>query len=261
MTLMRCSARPSTREHTDRTSCGACVAAQIVSCSLDVPLGDKSARLQGDGRVRLLVDRVLDHVRRRGERRLDVVGLPTFHLADDVVGIALVHQLALLRGGRIVDDRCERLVVDDDELDRVLRDVAVVGDHERDRVADEAHLAFGEQRQRRRRAGRPLARVPELHDVGVDVGRDEHRAHAWQGSGLRGVDLHDASARHGAPHEAGVHHARPRDVVDERPPSGQQTSVLHPMDATAAYLALPAARSVTEALAGCHRSCHFGRAA
>ncbi len=45
ITRMRCSGRPSTREHTDRTSCGACVAAQIVSSSLAASHSTTSPRV------------------------------------------------------------------------------------------------------------------------------------------------------------------------------------------------------------------------
>ena len=52
-----------------------------------------------------------------------------------------------------VDDGDERLVVDLDELAGVLGEVAVLGDDERDGVADEAHVVAGEEPQRRARAG------------------------------------------------------------------------------------------------------------
>ena len=52
----------------------------------------------------------------------------------------------------VVDDGRQRLVVDVDELGRVLGEVERLGDDERDGVADETHLVVGERRARRLRA-------------------------------------------------------------------------------------------------------------
>ena len=82
--------------------------------------------------------------------------------ADDVGAVALVHERVGVLGRRVVDDRRERLVVDVDQLGRVLGEVAALGDHERDRVADEADLALGQRRARRLRAPRADRRVPLL---------------------------------------------------------------------------------------------------
>ena len=57
--------------------------------------------------------------------------------ARDVAGVGVVHQhVGGLRAGE-VDDRGQRLVVDVDQFERVLGDVAALGDDERHRVADE----------------------------------------------------------------------------------------------------------------------------
>ena len=59
-----------------------------------------------------------------------------------------------------VDDRGQQLVLDVDQLERVAGRVAVVGDHERDLLALEAHLVGGQHGLRvvreRRHPGQPL---------------------------------------------------------------------------------------------------------
>ena len=99
-----------------------------------------------------------------------------------------MHERGRVFGVDVVDDRGQRFVVDVDELGRVLGERAARGDDERDRVADEAHLALGERRARRLRALRPDRRVPLLLDAGIQVGRREHRVHAGQRQRRRRVD-------------------------------------------------------------------------
>ena len=137
-----------------------------------VPAGDRAAalhRLAGaalDGQVEG------ERVRRGGDGR-GRVAVALLHPGADVAGHVLVHQVRGRAGGLDADDGRQHLVVDPDPADRVLGDVAVVGHHERDRLADVVHLAVGQrvlraavgqrrvrdqQRQRvghRRRRGRP----------------------------------------------------------------------------------------------------------
>ena len=102
--------------------------------------------------------------------------------------------------------------------------------HEGDRVADETDLALGERRPWR--VGDVLAgdRVPRVDHVGVQVGRGEHGVHALERPRGRRVDAHDPGPGERAPHEAGVEHPRPHDVVDEGPVAGEQALVLDPVD-------------------------------
>ena len=123
----------------------------------------------------------------------------------------------------------QRLVVDVDQFDRVLGEVAALGDDQRNRVADELGLALGQRRPRSVRDVLARDGVPGLLDVGVEVGGGEHRVHAGQRQRRRGVDAVDPGARERAAHEAGVQHARPGDVVDEAAAAGQQPGVLDPL--------------------------------
>ena len=78
---------------------------------------------------------------------------------------ARVHEVLGVGGrGGEVDDGLPRLVLDLDQLARVLGRVAALGDDERDRVTDVAHVADRE----RRRNGHLLAEhgVPRLAVAG-----------------------------------------------------------------------------------------------
>ena len=66
--------------------------------------------------------------------------------------MALVDERVVALRRDVVDDRLQRLVVDVDQLGRVLGEVAALGDDQRDRVADEAHLVVGQRRARASRA-------------------------------------------------------------------------------------------------------------
>ncbi|CAB4968838.1 unannotated protein [freshwater metagenome] len=70
-------------------------------------------------------------------------------IGDAVVGLALVvadDRCARIHRTLGIHDRLEWLVVDVDELDGILRDVARLGDDERDLLALEAHLVGCEHR-------------------------------------------------------------------------------------------------------------------
>ena len=161
------------------------------------PVDDQAAPFHRHRRVRLLVDRLAHDVGGRREHVVECGGGQAGDLADDVRAVALVHERVGVLGRRVVDDRRQRLVVDVDELGRVLGEIAALGDHERDRVADEADLALGERRARRLRAPRPDRRVPLLLHAGVQVGGGEHEPHARRGERRRRVDPADRGRANG----------------------------------------------------------------
>ncbi len=119
------------------------------------------------------------------------------------------RRAVLLRLERVEHDR-QRLVLDLDQVARVLGDVAVVGDHRRHCLTVVAHLLDGdhvlddlpgaEGRQRRRMPGH----VGACHDAD----------HARQCLRLRRVDPEDARVRVRAAHDRGVRHVLELDVVD-----------------------------------------------
>ena len=134
-----------------------------------VPAGDGAAalhRLAGaalDGQVEG------ERVRRGGDGR-GRVAVALLHPGADVAGHVLVHQVRGRARGLDADDRRQHLVVDPDPADRVLGDVAVVGHHERDRLADVVHLAVG-QRVLRAAVGQRRVRDQQRQRVGHRRGR------------------------------------------------------------------------------------------
>ncbi len=86
----------------------------------------------------------------------------------------------------VVDQRRQLLVVDLDQLDRIGRDVAVVGDHEDDLLVLEQHLAVGEHRLDVARERRHVVQVQGLQVVGRAAPRARPRA-PWPS--LTSIDL------------------------------------------------------------------------
>ena len=129
-----------------------------------------------------------------------VVGLALEVVADDrgVGGQRLPH----------VDHRREHLVVDLDQLERVARRVAVLGHHEGDLLALEAHLVGGQH---------------GLHVVGQrghprqallgQVGAGDHGHHLGVRLGGADVDAHDAGVGHRRAQDRQVQHPGELDVV------------------------------------------------
>ena len=142
-------------------------------------------------------------------------------------------------GRRVVDDRGERVVLDVDEIGGVLGDVAIVGDDERDEIADEADLVLGERGARAVRDVLAGEREPRFVDARVEVGRGEHGVDAVEFERCGGVDAHDPRPGERAAHEAGVEHARPHDVVDVGAVAGEQPRILDAGDAGAGVAGRP----------------------
>ena len=119
------------------------------------------------------------------------------------------HRRAVGERRRGIVQRRQLLVLDLDQLDRIGRDVAVVGDHEDDLLVLEQHLAVGEHHLHVARERRHVVQVQGLQVLG-----GEHRAHARQRLGLRDVDRLDARVAVLAAHEVAEQHARQLQVVD-----------------------------------------------
>ena len=189
----------------------------------DVLLDDDAVRIGRGGGERCL-------------RGLLVARLPRLvavHVGDAVVGLALVVAddggvgvERLLR----IHHRRQRVVVDVDELERVLRDVPALGDDVGDLLALEAHLVGGQDglgvvRQRRH----PREVVTEqrrprdaLEGLAGDDGND-----ARQRLGSRRVDRVDAGVREGAAQDGAVQHAGQVDVIDVVALAPHEALVLH----------------------------------
>ncbi len=119
------------------------------------------------------------------------------------------RRAVLLRLERVEHDR-QRLVLDLDQVARVLGDVAVLGDHGRDRLAVVAHLLDGDHVLDDRAGAEGGKRRRMLGDVGARDDAD----HAGQRLGLRRVDGDDARVRVRAAHDRRMRHVLELDVVE-----------------------------------------------
>ena len=179
---------------------------------------------------KILVDDVGGLLERRvGVAESDLVG------GDDVA-----RQLAAdrRRGGGLADVGDERLdvIVDLDQRGGVLGDVAVVGDHHRDRLADIGHLAVGQREQPCLVERHPGVRVAHHAAAGHDlceIVEREHGMHAGYRQRRVLADAADQRVRVRAAHERDVQHAGHRNVVDKAAPPAQQRLVFDAGDARA----------------------------
>ena len=120
------------------------------------------------------------------------------------------------------DDGRQGLVLDLHQLQRILGPVAVLRQHDRDRLTDIAHLVGRDRKMPHRRAQR--------RDKGPEAGGDVpsgEQAHALR----RGYEAEPRMGV-GRAQDRGMQRARRRgQVVDEPPPAAEQRPVLNPLAA------------------------------
>lgn len=186
---------------------------------------------------------LLDHCRRVGESCVRVADL-CFHLECQVVAPAFFDQRGPGLEGQVgVHEHGQRLVVDLDQLQCVLGDVAVVRHHHCHRLADEVHRALGEHRVRQL----PHQRIQRLDEALRDtqfglvdhrlqrggVGRGENGVHTGHRAGGGDVDPGDARVRLRAAQKRCLQGSGHPDVVDKPALAAQQAIVLDPRDGAA----------------------------
>ena len=166
----------------------------------------------------------LDHVGGAGEFLLDRAEEIVAMLGDIVrAALGMQHRIAA-RIDRLhhVGDGRQRLVFDLDESDGVLGDVAAIGDDQRHRLADMAHLAERDAALLDRRVGKARQRP----GLARRLLAGDHRGDAGQRRGRALVDRLDAGVRMRAAQHRGVRHVRQRDVVDKAAASDEEARVL-----------------------------------
>ena len=127
------------------------------------------------------------------ERRIDVAARHRPVKRDVVRRFGVERRRPLLRSLLRIDDGRQRLVLDIDQLERVLRLVRRFGDNDGDRVAHVLDRVLGERVIRRGLqigAGQEPAARNGREDP-VRVRRGEHAEHARRRPGARRVDAHD----------------------------------------------------------------------
>src|SRR6202044_3950961 len=149
---------------------------------------------------------------RLGKGALGALGVAYLPVVDDVAVLARLvvpdDRRALGHGlGRVHDDG-QRLILDVDDLARVLGDVRVVGDDARHLLALEADLVGGQHGLGVVGQGRHPGQVAGGHHLA-----GEHQAHAGDVPRPAGVDGLDAGVGHGAAPDLHVQHPGQGDVV------------------------------------------------
>ena len=199
-------------------------------------LDDRVARRERGLQVSPVARDAVEHV--LGELLLAVVLLPVVDSGMDrleITGlvVARFHDArergAGLHRGLDVDDRLERLVLDERRLRAVLGGGLGLGDDERDGLSGEHDLLARER----------LGRAVGAGGRDRQVGRGEHGDHAGDGESRLPVDAEDARVRLGREHRARVQEAvdvpvgrvarRPRDLlgrVDTRARDADQARVV-----------------------------------
>ena len=168
-----------------------------------------------------------EHLVRLGERGVDIA------VAEQpVAGEVARHLVVQLRCVRLeralrIDDRRQRLVLDLDQVDRILGDVAVARHDRRHRLTDEAglvgrHAVVAHRRGRDDGEGRrPLGDLPPSQTAD----------HAVEGERLAEIDACDPGVGVRAAEDRRMMDVRNLEVVDERAAAGQQPRILMPRNA------------------------------
>ncbi len=177
----------------------------------------------------MLAERRLDHPVRLGEGAVQVaVG------AGDVVDDVVAHVVEQWRAGRVQSGGVgghggQRVVVNCDQLARVLGQAAAVGDDNGHQVADQSHLVGRqgvELRLLHARQGESTGvRLGHRLDVLTGVDGD----HPGRLAGLGDVEAGDPGVGDRTAQEGGVEHVRQLHVVDVAAPTGQDPPVLDPL--------------------------------
>ena len=195
-----------------------------------------TATFHGMGDAAMLRQRFGEDVRCAGEGAFDV----------PVREIELRHEIvfgARMRDGRARHQRRAAIVhrrqipiLDGDRVDGILGEIAIVGDHGDDRLADVHDLG---SRQHRAMQFEPVARRGQrdaqqwIGQPPVEIGRRPDSADAWHRARRVAADRADHRVGVRTAHEGDMERAGQVDVVDEPPLALQERQVLQALDAVA----------------------------
>ena len=135
-------------------------------------------------------------------------------------------------GGRLqrIDGGGQRLIVHIDVIERVFRLVAVIGDHQGHRLADETHPVDSQRPLIERQAQNDEKRLGLL----LDLGPGQHRGDAGPLQGARDIDRDDFRMGMGRAQNGTVQGARRhRQIIGKRRRPGEQDRVFHPLQGLA----------------------------
>ncbi len=163
---------------------------------------DRAARLERHRDDALVIERHARDMRRARERLIDRLRVAEACLGGDVAG-RLWPELRRARRDRRgdVDHARQILVLDANQLGRILRLLARLGDDGGDRLADVEAFVLGERRAQRRCHGRAARALENRrkrdmgHAVGAQVGSRVDRNDARGAARLGRVDRRDARVR------------------------------------------------------------------
>jgi hypothetical protein len=197
-----------------------------------IDVRDAAAALERRGMAARIVRDEPDHLVGFGERllgRFCVAGLP---VVDPVVLLVFLvvadHRRVRFEPGLRAGDDGERVVVDVDQLERVVRDVHVLGDDARDLLPLHAHLVGREHGLRVAGERRHPCEVV----LREDVPRHDHDD-PGQLARTRRVDRVDLGVRERAAQDRHVEHVRELDVLDVGAAADDEARVLLALDALA----------------------------
>ncbi len=184
----------------------------------------------------VLPDRLAEDMRGLLKSRVDIAIGERKAGGDVEIEIAVAARRAVLDAVAAVGDGGQHVIADAYGGGRVLGDIAAVGDHDGDRLADIADFVARQGRLGARHGDR-RSRQQERHALRPhrlrQIGRRDHRVHAGNRQSLARVDHADAGMRMRRAHEAGMQHAGQPHVVDEAATAGEQGRVFEPAHACA----------------------------
>ena len=161
-----------------------------------------------------------------GERGRAVAAL-RLDPVDDVASQGVVkNHRARLEGLSRVGDGRERLPVDVDQIERVFREIAALGEHERDGLADVANSIARERRLKTRGEARPRRQAHRNVPDRLEIASGDDGRHSRQRAGALGVDRAESRVRVRRSQHRAVQHSREAHVAGVLPAAGEQSRIL-----------------------------------